>query len=558
MIVRHVSWVLALALMGCGSEAGGAPVEDTGLDETAPADGDVTDAVDPSDAPDGIPSDAACGDATACALAAEQRASDELASIASDATKLKAFLTAVPKGGDLHNHLSGAVYAETYLDWAKAEGGFCITTSTSSLTFTCNGSTAAIPSPGTSLYTQLIRAWSMQDFVASAAEDGHDHFFATFGKFGAISGAAHHGKGLADVMKRAETENEVYLEPMLFSNSTASSLGPKVWTTTLTQADFANFHAKLLADSGFPAAVSAITNDIGTTVNTARNTLGCSSASADPACRVGSRFMVYISRSGAQTGVFAQMVAAFEAAKTESRLVALNLVGPEDGTSALQQYTLQMQMLDYLHTAYQGKSPLHVSLHAGELATKYMPSGWNISTIGHIRAAVATAHAERIGHGVDVMGESDATGLLKLLSDNGVMVEIGLSSNVQILEVSGAAHPLATYLANGVPVALATDDQAVSRSSMAGEYLRAVQDQHLDYRTLKKMARWSLEKSFVEGKSLWSDFKGLIATTECAPSATAYYGDAPSASCAAFLATSAKATMQWELERRFRVFEAAR
>jgi adenosine deaminase len=32
-----------------------------------------------------------------------------------------------------------------------------------------------------------------------------------------------------------------------------------------------------------------------------------------------------------------------------------------------------------------------------------------------------------------------------------------------------------------VPVALATDDEGVSRSSMAGEYVRAVTDQKLGY-----------------------------------------------------------------------------
>jgi hypothetical protein len=34
-------------------------------------------------------------------------------------------------------------------------------------------------------------------------------------------------------------------------------------------------------------------------------------------------------------------------------------------------------------------------------------------------------------------------------------------------------------------------------------------------------------------------------------------GDPPNSGCAAFLATSEKATMQWELERRFLVFESA-
>ena len=480
--------------------------------------------------------------------------------VLNDPTALGQFLTAVPKGGDLHNHLSGAIYAETYMDWAHTEGGFCITNSSLSLSTSCGNTatTSPVPQPADALYLQVIHAWSMQDFVAGA-ETGHDHFFATFGKFGAISGPAHHAKCLADLMQRADSENEVYVEPMLFSNSTASNEGSNVWTGgTLTAADLPAFHAALLADGAWNASVQAIITDIKNTEAGARLALDCDGSSPANACRVGARYMVYISRSGGGPSVFAQMVAAFEAAKTEPRLVALNLVGPEDGTTALSSYDREMSMLEYLHTAYAGKSPLHVTLHAGELAAKYMPSGYAIGTINHIRKAVEVAHAERVGHGVDVLGETDPSGLLTELQQLGVMVEVGLSSNIQILEVSGTNHPLASYLQAGVPVALATDDEAVSRSSMAGEYLRAVQDQGLDYRTLKKLARTSLDKSFLQGTSLWSSLDALQSVPECAPTATNYYGDDPvPAACQTFLDGSAKAKMQWELERRFRAFEAA-
>ncbi len=51
-------------------------------------------------------------------------------------------------------------------------------------------------------------------------------------------------------MQRADSENALYVEPMLFSNSTASNLGSNVWTGgTLTTAD--------LAVVGFPASVPA-------------------------------------------------------------------------------------------------------------------------------------------------------------------------------------------------------------------------------------------------------------------------------------------------------------
>src|SRR5258706_4327449 len=43
----------------------------------------------------------------------------------SDRVILRQVLQAMPKGGDLHNHLSGSVYAESYLRFAAADG-ICI------------------------------------------------------------------------------------------------------------------------------------------------------------------------------------------------------------------------------------------------------------------------------------------------------------------------------------------------------------------------------------------------------------------------------------------------
>jgi adenosine deaminase len=115
----------------------------------------------------------------------------------------------------------------------------------------------------------------------------------------------------------------------------------------------------------------------------------------------------------------------------------------------------------------------------------------------HIRDSVTTAQANRIGHGVDIMHEKAAVSLMRQMARANVMVEICLSSNDSILGVSGPRHPLATYLKYGVPVALATDDEGVSRSEISREYLRAVQDQGLGYLQLKMMARNSLQYAFI-------------------------------------------------------------
>ena len=64
-------------------------------------------------------------------------------------------------------------------------------------------------------------------------------------------------------------------------------------------------------------------------------------------------------------------------------------------------------------------------------------------------------------------------------------------------------HPLPAYRAANVPVALSTDDEGVSRITLTTEYTRAALDYKLSYLDLKRMARTSLEHSFLPGPSLW-------------------------------------------------------
>ena len=62
--------------------------------------------------------------------------------------------------------------------------------------------------------------------------------------------------------------------------------------------------------------------------------------------------------------VFAQMVAGFEIASADPRVVGINLVQSQDEFNALNDFDLQMRMLDYLHGVY---PKVHITLHAGEL-----------------------------------------------------------------------------------------------------------------------------------------------------------------------------------------------
>jgi adenosine deaminase len=161
-------------------------------------------------------------------------------------------------------------------------------------------------------------------------------------------------------------------------------------------------------------------------------------------------------------------------------------------------------------------------------------------------------HAERIGHGVDVMNETRPFELLQEMAKRNVMVEICLTSNDVILGVRGPQHPLDEYMRAGVPVALATDDEGVSRSDMTHEYLKGAEEQNLSYVQLKKMARTSLEHAFLGGASLWGDGKTFNVVKECARDKRSAQ---PSVACQRFLDGSEKARLQWKLEGEFRQFE---
>jgi hypothetical protein len=193
---------------------------------------------------------------------------------------------------------------------------------------------------------------------------------------------------------------------------------------------------------------------------------------------------------------------------------------------------------------------VHISLHADELAMGLVPpEGLRF----HIRESVERAGAERIGHGVAVMNEDDPIGLLREMAAKKVLVEICLTSNDVILGVSGDRHPLPVYMKYGVPVALATDDEGVSRTDITHEYLRAAEDYELTYEDLKRMARASLEHSFLPGKSLWSDEKGMQRAEACKEVKS--FGETPAQKCARFLDANEKARVQWELEKSFSEFE---
>jgi adenosine deaminase len=409
------------------------------------------------------------------------------ASIRNNPSLLLAFLADMPKGGDLHNHLSGAIYAESYLGWA-ADDGLCLVTATLSIVGgACDAGGGRPPASEVvrngDIYGRAIDAMSMRHW--DPALSGHDHFFATFSHFGPAS--AKTGDMLAEVAARAAAEQVSYLELMLTPDGGA---GAARGAAAPWDPDFARQRDKLLATGFRDAVISAARGRLDQAEARQRELLKCGAVQPDAGCRVTLRYIYQVARANTPQSVFGQMLAGFEIASSDPRLVSLNLVQPEDDPLAVHDFLLQMGMLDYLHGQYPS---VKITLHAGELVEGLVPPE---ALRFHIRESVRLGHASRIGHGAGVMYEDDP--LARELASKNVLVEIALSSNDLILGIRGSRHPLRTYLKYGVPVALVTDDPGVSRSSLTLEYRKAVEEQGLDYRTLKRMARSSIEYSFAD------------------------------------------------------------
>ncbi len=485
--------------------------------------------------------------------------------------ELYAFLKPFPKGADLHMHLSGAVYAESFIDEAVRQG-LCIAPVDEGKPASPTGKDAvkfvapvsgehcgpgAVPAStalsNQALYDNLIDSFSMRAFVPTEGIDGHDQFFSTFDRFGGMKDVA--GEWLDEVATRAAGQNEQYLEIMqtpAFSN--AARLGNQIgWPAgsekNVARQTLAELRNQLLA-AGLRSEVAVDIKQL-TDAKAARQSLEhCAGGGpASPACGVRIHFLYQVLRGFPPQQVFAQTLLGFEVASADPDVVGINFVMPEDGRISMRDYHIHMQMLDYLHSVY---PRVHISLHAGELAPGLVPpEGLRF----HIREAVELGHAERIGHGVDVLYEDNPRDLLKEMAAKHIDVEVNLTSNDGILGVKGSDHPLPAYLAAHVPFSLSTDDEGVSRIDLTHEYARAADEQDLSYVDLKHSARDSLEHSFLLGESLWvapDDYYHPKSVCSAAINADSR----PSDACRQFLDANEKAALQWELERRLAAFEA--
>ena len=463
--------------------------------------------------------------------------------------ELIAFIRRMPKGADLHNHLSGASYGE-YVVTSAIEQGLNYDTVEHQFTDRPAGSDGVITAEKLIRNSAELAAYydasSMRGWYP-ASMNGHDHFFATFDYL--RSGDRGKAEMLAEVVARNAWQNVTYLELMTspYPKSVRKAVGAAL--VDFDPGDLDGAWAQVQSVVGDPAHAAATADYLDAMEREAdlilRQQHDLTLFGDDPDVVV--RYMPQLLRKLPLDRFFVDAVAAMIAIRDEPRVVSLNMVQPEDALRSREYFATQMRILDFL-SQRMGRPP--ITLHAGELVLRESPVE---PMRDRISRTVTQGQARRIGHGISIAWEDDVVGTLETMRERGVMVEICLSSNEGILGIKGDAHPFMLYRRAGVPVSINTDDEAISRSNLTMEFVIAANRYDLRYDELLELARNSLEYAFMQGDGLFvgRDYKRLREP----------FGDVrkadwtPSAEAQELLANDLKLRLQVDLERQIVAFE---
>ena len=469
--------------------------------------------------------------------ASERAAQKAFDRVRHDPVELRGFLLHFPKGGDLHNHIDGAIYAENLIDWAAQDGKCIDLDSYRILPAPCDTekglTSVAEIALNRDVVNKIVDAFSIRSYQLRE-KSGFVQFFSTFFNF---DYATHGREGdmISEASQRAANQNTYYLELM------------QSWG---------------MADARASAALTAVEQEqrldqialqsmalLDRAEQRRRDLQNCDHPSPSNACAVEVAYIAQVIRVFPRDQVRAQVKLAVRLMERDPRIVGITFVAAEDDPVSLRDYAWQMEMLAQ-EIQHLPEIVRNINLHAGELTLGLVPPeqlGW------HIRAAIEVAGANRIGHGIDIIYDPDREQLLNHMATNRIAVEINLTSNDVILDVAEDEHPFNLYRQHGVPICLSTDDEGVLRTDLTHQYQRAVLSYELSYKDIKQFARNALTYSFQQGVSLFddNDYKNLVQVCrQLRP------GKTPSPDCAEFIKDSNKASLQWALEKRFHRFES--
>ena len=385
--------------------------------------------------------------------------------------ELHDFLYAMPKGGDLHQHMSGSIFPEWFYDaamtqtelghryYVKQKINNCETAMFGPeaqayllLNMTVDQQTyeklsrceQAEYTPLEQLSDTARTRW-MNSLILDQPHEGRDEFFERH--WPRMFGIARNVNLVADVfaenVKAFAAEGLSYLEPQIpifgFVDDQGAAISPQrvlqVYLDRLDQSDVK---------------------------------------------KTGIEVRMQVSLLRFLPDAEAQLKVLYRFAHDNDAVVAVNMVGREDNDKG---YPLRfLQTLRELRKKYDG---VNLSIHAGEVDE---PNH-------HIRDTLLLG-AQRIGHGVNLITDPQT---LQAMRYGPYLVEVNLISNLLLEYVSDySTHPFPEYLRLGVPVALSTDDRGMWDSIMTDEFFVAVREFDLSWAEVKQLSRNSLRYAFVD------------------------------------------------------------
>ena len=429
-------------------------------------------------------------------------------SIRNNTAGLIAFFSAMPKGGDLHNHFSGSIYAETYISYVVQKDYFIDTSNLKVDTFKNNSDCLRFSQLEKmkilpAVKQRLIQKWSVKDYNG-VSYPSDLQFFETFSGFGIANNSIRSIEtGLLELKQRAQRENVTYIETMFTSipcdNTKSIDAG---YNNILENAQgrFDEAYTATTLEQLYQQIEELNVKSCAANFNSSLESLHNRLKIDDSTFTM--RYQNYVTRVVPPVDVFKALVLAFESANSCPLIVGVNIVAPENNETSMRDYWLHMQMFRFCHSKYPN---VKYSMHAGELTlglVKPEELTW------HITAAVRTAGANRIGHGVDMPYETKCYDLLKFMAKTNTAIEINLYSNEFILKVKEDQHPFNMYKEFNVPIVICTDDAGVLRSNLIQQYvLLAKRYKNVTYRDIKKYVYNSIEYSFIKEPAIKKKLK---------------------------------------------------
>lgn len=415
---------------------------------------------------------------------------------------LTAFFQQMPKGGDLHHHFSGSIYAEPLLERAIVED-FYLNLETMAVSktkpATGNWETFSFLKNNGKLEQyeqQVMQTWSVKDYNGSVPSD--DQFFDSFMKFeSTITG--HFAEGMLELKKRALAENVSYIETQL-----------STIPCDMNVADLTDFNTKLrqAAAQKDEKAVLKLLDELYKSLQKKDakkyaadfNTNFIAKLHKDLKIdddRFTMRYQNFVLRFMDPVDLFKNLTIAFISANDSKLVAGVNIVSPEHGENSMKDYWLHMVMFKYCHSKY---PDVKYTLHAGELTLGLVQPE---DLTWHINDAIYVAGANRIGHGVDIAYEANSYDLLRYMAKNNIPIEINLTSNEFILKVKENRHPFTLYKEFNVPIVISTDDAGILRTNMTEQYvLLAKRYPDVSYATIKQYVYNSINYSFIQDASV--------------------------------------------------------